>query len=522
MLNSDELGEKGESRFKEICADASLVCNKSDRDRTGWDFIVEFPFDHVSPDFSSLDARKSPLSCHVQVKTILDSSQTISMRLSSAERLAKELKPSFVFVFKVGERLEFTESFLIHMFDERLGLILKRLRQEEKKGTAPKNINKKKISLTPSTSERIIPSGEALAFAIKKACDGEINEYVIRKSDQLKKLGFEQRPYEGKMTLHYGEDDIADVFLGLKKARATDLHLSIKRFGIGLPTLDATEGHIKIQPEPFDECTLFARTPGKPIPTIFKGKAYRPAINLPKDSNKLLFNFSIFSLLISENRGNSKFIFNFEDENEIQKIDIWISLFKILNMFSRGNGELEIRMTNSNRTIPLKFSAFEVGFTEFQLDSYRDICERVAEIFVSAGVVPTPEISINNVKENNVDIHLASSLLRNEPVSIEFQSKKTIALENATSKRFIFARRFDLAGHSIALYGLATFSFAIGENEITWESQEFFLKDIREILVGDDFDSFVEKASNIEQTTNLIVFDDSNDRSQPFSVSMTY
>jgi hypothetical protein len=42
-LNSDELGAKGESHFREICADAKLVCNKSDRERTGWDFLVEFP-----------------------------------------------------------------------------------------------------------------------------------------------------------------------------------------------------------------------------------------------------------------------------------------------------------------------------------------------------------------------------------------------------------------------------------------------------------------------------------------------
>src|SRR5215211_3453231 len=44
-LNSDELGEKGQHRFAELCEDAKLTCNPSQRDRTGWDFIVEFPFD---------------------------------------------------------------------------------------------------------------------------------------------------------------------------------------------------------------------------------------------------------------------------------------------------------------------------------------------------------------------------------------------------------------------------------------------------------------------------------------------
>jgi len=68
MLTADELGEKGESRFREICADAQLVCNKAARDRTGWDFLVEFPLATTSP--LSLDHRRAPLSVHVQVKTI--------------------------------------------------------------------------------------------------------------------------------------------------------------------------------------------------------------------------------------------------------------------------------------------------------------------------------------------------------------------------------------------------------------------------------------------------------------------
>ena len=51
-LNSDELGEKGESRFQEFCVDEKLTCNKSSRDRTGWDFLVEFPFEPPNPDYA--------------------------------------------------------------------------------------------------------------------------------------------------------------------------------------------------------------------------------------------------------------------------------------------------------------------------------------------------------------------------------------------------------------------------------------------------------------------------------------
>src|SRR5205809_6637408 len=99
-LDSDPQGAKGESRFQEICEDAGLICNKSTRDRSGWDFIVEFQFGDAE-DPSPLDSRTPPLSCHVQVKTLRAENDRFRMRLSSAERLAKEIKPAFVYVFKV-------------------------------------------------------------------------------------------------------------------------------------------------------------------------------------------------------------------------------------------------------------------------------------------------------------------------------------------------------------------------------------------------------------------------------------
>jgi len=132
MLNADQLGRKGEHHFSEICTDAKLTCNPSTYDRTGWDFIVEFPYDPPCPQ-SSLDKRHSPVSCHVQVKTMWDTSDEFRMRLSSAERLAKEPKPAFVYIFKVNRKQEFVQAHLIHMIDENLATILKRLRREQAK-----------------------------------------------------------------------------------------------------------------------------------------------------------------------------------------------------------------------------------------------------------------------------------------------------------------------------------------------------------------------------------------------------
>src|ERR1700733_6953189 len=141
MLNADQLGEKGQARFKEICADARLICNKSDRDLAGWDFIVEFEFEDVIESKIPLEIRKVPLSCHVQVKTLIQKNDRFKLRLSSAERLAKELKPAFICVLKVDEDLVFVDAYLIHILSGPLEKILKRLRKEDVSGNSTPNKN---------------------------------------------------------------------------------------------------------------------------------------------------------------------------------------------------------------------------------------------------------------------------------------------------------------------------------------------------------------------------------------------
>ncbi|WP_152035595.1 hypothetical protein [Paraburkholderia caledonica] len=86
MMDIDDLGAKGEQRFGELCADAGLFCNKADRDRAGWDFVVNFR----DVGTGRLDERQGAHSCYVQVKTVLATTAAARLKLNMAERLAKE------------------------------------------------------------------------------------------------------------------------------------------------------------------------------------------------------------------------------------------------------------------------------------------------------------------------------------------------------------------------------------------------------------------------------------------------
>src|SRR5580704_3796132 len=259
MMNADDLGEKGQSRFQEICADCGLTANKSTRDRTGWDYIVEFPFvDGAS--FSPIDSRPAPLSCHVQVKTILWKTDRITLRLSSAERLAKEIKPAFVYVLRVAEDLTFSDSVLIHLSGKSLEQILKRLRKEEAAGARSK-INKKTISLSVEHGAVLDPTGLALRQALEREIGPNLHDYTVRKKAELEQLGFVGLPYKGNFTFTgiSGWDELADIALGLKaKVPVADFRVYEKRFGITLPVTgdESGEATITIKPNAADKCTV--------------------------------------------------------------------------------------------------------------------------------------------------------------------------------------------------------------------------------------------------------------------------
>lgn len=176
MLDSDALGQLGESKFTGLCASANLTCNDSKKwDRAGWDFILDFELDESGR--TSLDHRKSPLSCRVQQKTVWHTSRSVQLSLKMAERLAKDPGPTFICVFKVGEDHEVSEAYLIPMMGGRLATVLKRLRKEGPKASSD-SLKDKTISFTPLFKEKMVCSGVSLLSKLKEHVGEDIHAYV--------------------------------------------------------------------------------------------------------------------------------------------------------------------------------------------------------------------------------------------------------------------------------------------------------------------------------------------------------
>lgn len=148
----DRIGGLGENEFQNLCIRARLHCSKVHPDKTGKDFIVEFPLSSPSPTVP-FDKAPPPVQVVVQVKTILSKTTSAKLALSVASRLAKDTRPAVVAILRVDENDEFQGLHVIHLLDDELGRILKSLRRASKKGSS--KLHEMSISFGPNAANRI-------------------------------------------------------------------------------------------------------------------------------------------------------------------------------------------------------------------------------------------------------------------------------------------------------------------------------------------------------------------------------
>lgn len=297
-IESDELGHIGETKFSAMCAEVGLICNQSLRDRAGWDFIVDFP--QESNVLQVFDKRAAPLSCAVQVKSVNVGQRTISLRLTAAERLAKDPKPAFVYVPSIDKSRSVKAAHLIHIHGNRLAAILQRLRKEAADGN--KSINKRYINFTITDEDEIEPTAGALKAAIEAAMPDGLVEYIQLKRNWANKTGYEGVVASVKTTIQATAHEMVDLFLGLSKnVKAINTTVFDHRFNIKLEEQYLPECLISITPVPIDKCKLVATDPSTGKRTSIKCEIFRPAIqNLSPDLAKIRVKGGLIDVVISK------------------------------------------------------------------------------------------------------------------------------------------------------------------------------------------------------------------------------
>jgi hypothetical protein len=492
-LSPQKLGEKGESRFKEICTDASLIANKSAIDAMGWDYLVECPYPDPDPDpESALDKRPHPIECKVQVKTVWDHTDHVTLKLSAAERLAKASLPSFIVVLAVDVHLNFVAMHVFHMLDRHLAHVLKRLRKATAEGSLKINHAELRFNLRDALSVR--PDGASLHHSIIAACGSSSADYHEKKQGQLRNLGFGQLRFEGRFTVKAKtESEIAELFLGLRPAELVALSADEVRFGIKLPSYTAVGGIIKIVPRPVAACKIIVKGRDGSQCTI-PGSLYLPPQRNQNGTVPFRISTNLFEVYIN---GPELKIDNRVTEFMTKPVSIkeLLETLKFHRVIASGGGQIKVLARNKER-MTAEFDTVIDQETLESTDAHIQLVENMAAVFRISDTQSQP-VSLSCLVDRWLDVTFLGELIRDErnvtvnPIVIELIEK----IELPPISEALWIRRLRFPDFTLTYYAVMDVTLADQPPDIVLSVKSTSLRDVSVIDDGDDaFDNYTAEA----------------------------
>lgn len=339
MAYSDHIGRIGERAFDLLVERVGLLAGRIDPDCLGIDRLIEFEPSHCNGAVS-YDLRPVPIGCNVQIKTINRSKNRAKLTLSVAERLAGNLRPAFICILRVGDDGELFDMYFVHLMDDNLAKILKRLR-EISVNRLQKKLNKATTSFSISDWQKVDSSPSALREAIVQFVGNDMHAYAARKANQRKTLGFKE---SGRLTVNISfaampVADLVDGFLGLRPLAVSRFETLEERFDIKLPFgplfRESAAGFVEFTSTSGAPGTLTISDPDAGDSVSVKCSWNTPPINkIPIEYFKILARSRFADVIFRD----QAFDFTTKDKinfDEPMLISDWLLAFKILDLVTR-------------------------------------------------------------------------------------------------------------------------------------------------------------------------------------------
>lgn len=241
-MHERKVGNIGQGDFIKLCGDAGLACGTSQGDDcAGWDFFVDFPL--KQHDSILIDGDDRAIECKVQVKSSDNKNKSVQVKLSNLKRFCDSTVPCFFFIAEYNGNINPDNIYLVHTDDNLIFKILKRLRENQAGDKLP--LNHLTMNIPYGKNDEIQEfSGKALKEKIEFYVNEGMKNYVKRKENQLKTLGYEKSNYEMKFEIHSNHDlmSLARASLGYsEKINIKNISSWDKRFNIKLLQEELTQ-----------------------------------------------------------------------------------------------------------------------------------------------------------------------------------------------------------------------------------------------------------------------------------------
>ncbi|HEV7342237.1 hypothetical protein ATE68_09780 [Sphingopyxis sp. H038] len=489
-LPNDELGAAAEGLFIYLCPRALIVCNKSDRDRSGWDFVVDLPMQD-----GILDQR-SKTTCHVQLKATKSvGTGNVQLRLSAADLLAKSPLPAVIIVFRMRPDGTPIRGYVVHLLGAPLEKLLRRLRHEQFIGN--RDINRQSISFDYRKLGHpfeVTPQG--LRAAIERACGPDPAAYSAEKLGQLAELGYGDDRIVGDVFFRPDSDEqLTRVVLGMVPLKPLAIQAFDNRFDMPVPydhdMLNAVE-EIMLSPPSAGGCEIVVT--GAPLtpPATFHAEIFFAP---PFDARlRMLIRHADFSFLFHEREADfeTKGIF----EQGGRTLDDLVMLLRAMANLASGEGAI-VMSGDDGRFGPIKLPMSNVltGPDVEDLPALYKIASDWRRLLELAGVRSKASLAIGDLWDSRWIQLAADLLLRAKPEARFAFDTDTIAGDGGALKAIYF-NSAELAGDGIS-YGVEIELQPTTRDQRVYSSVSFRPIDVRP-MVPDLYEYMEELASRYE------------------------
>ena len=267
-----DLGSLGELELQRWCNQVGIVANKSDVDKTGWDFILELP--EKDEIIIPLDENPSTLRCMIQVKSTDKPKGNREVNLKNWNLLVKNPLPTFFLALEFDGKNDCQRAYLVHIDESYIRKTLKRLRKLSE--TPDVQLHKRYMSFNYDESKELPSlSGKCLLEKIRNSI-GELDTYIKQKIELCENIGFENgnSAYTFEVLIpeqfrkeEYAQDPkefLVDFVLGLvPHVEVNETKVYGKRFDVvsSEPQKVTSGGRLELRPAEQGKATLTFKVP---------------------------------------------------------------------------------------------------------------------------------------------------------------------------------------------------------------------------------------------------------------------
>ncbi|WP_162626864.1 DUF4365 domain-containing protein [Aeromonas allosaccharophila] len=450
-----DVGRMGESAFSMWCAGGGLVANSSQVDKTGWDFIVEFPF---TSSLSPMEVHKSAHTCMVQVKSTDKQDRKLPITLSNLRRLATAQMPTFFAFIEFDNKDNAQRVFIVHMDNDLSERVLKRLHEVEQSDER-KDLNKKTMTIKYDDNN-LIPeiNGVSLRHIIQNHIGGDYSTYVSNKNKFLESSGFEHGAYNVKFTT-VGKDNtqkLINMSLGLKEqVEVTSILGTCSRFGIKAkkPFLELATGSLSMPDvKPTFKGVLRIKESKLSSGLSFKANFYIFPFHFytEKSLRQSRIETRCFDFLINFYTGIASFKFTISGNDRIEAKELYNSLNAINSMGNKKAMYVEFIDEDEGKK-KLRFRTNEKdGYHDYSLQS---LMGKVLSIANFLNIYEPINISPNEALNNQAEIELINDAITLTPnkFQVEFSCHDSDEL-NTKECACIFLSSAKIGDHVVGFY----------------------------------------------------------------------